>query len=79
MNELKWSMAGGGVRILIEIQSSVGVDLLMKQFILDCENEETTILPLAILSQTYFKSHQHEGGILKSLDTIFLKEQMRIH
>jgi hypothetical protein len=53
------------------------MDLLMEAFIKDCKEEEKTILPLAILGQSYFKSHQHEVGILKSLDTIFLKEQMK--
>ena len=77
VNELKWSMAGGGVRILTDIQSKESMDLLMEAFIKDCKEEEKTILPLAILGQSYFKSHQHEVGILKSLDTIFLKEQMK--
>lgn len=77
VNELKWSMAGGGVRILTDIQSKESMDLLMEAFIKDCKEEEKTILPLAILGQSYFKSHQHEVDILKSLDTIFLKEQMK--
>lgn len=77
INKLKWSMAGGGVRILTEIQSKESMDLLMEAFIKDCKEEEKTILPLAILGQSYFQRHPHEEGILKSLDTIFLKEQMK--
>lgn len=76
VNELKWSIAGGGVRILTEIRSEESMDVLMVAFIRDCIEEEKTILPLAILGQNYFKRHQHEAGILKSLDTIFLKGQI---
>lgn len=45
VNELKWSMAGGGVRILTDIQSKESMDLLMEAFIKDCKEEEKRYYP----------------------------------
>ena len=75
INRLKWSMAGGGVRILTKIDNPSGSDKLMKQFIEDCKEEDRTILPLSIIGQEYFEKHLGEVGILKSLDVAFIKEQ----
>ena len=77
INELKWSMAGGGVRILTEIRSEASVERLMSAFIKDCKEEERTILPLSIYGQNYFNNHPEEVSILKSLDIEFIKKQLK--
>lgn len=74
LNTLKWSMAGGGVRILTSISSDVGISKLIEAFITDCQKEKRTILPLSVRAQNYFKDHEEKNFILKSLDVEFLKE-----
>lgn len=75
VNQLSWSMAGGGVRIITQIDSNEFVDALMAAFIIDCKRDNRTILPLSKKAQDYFQRNPEEGKMLKGLDIPFIKKQ----
>ncbi len=74
-NYLKWSMAGGGVRILTDILCEKDSDSLILAFISDCQKDNRTILPLSKTAQLFFDNNPSYIYLLKTLDSDYIKTQ----